>query len=229
MATPLQNGALTTLEDVKESLELASASKDNTLRRLINTATDMINRYLRRELHRVVAVDEVYPLKGGARLSAKRAPIITIEGVKFNDAVIDSAQYVLENPSAGLIYFRCGLPTYAFRRPGIAQDPQPGTEPPGVKLSYTAGYITPEQADVGGAFAGQAVTLPSGIQTAAINLVAHLYENDGGIADGDVASETTGDASITYRVDDTAGDEAERMIPPAIRGLIKGYRWAAIA
>lgn len=229
MATALQNGALTTLEGLKEALEITASTKDNTLRRLINTATDMINRYLRRELHRVVAVDELYPLKGGCRLSTKRAPIVSVQSVKFNEAPIDAINYVVERPTAGLIYFRCGIPTYAFRRAGIAQDPQPGTEPLGLALSYTAGYITPEQADVGGAFAGQAATLPSVIETAAINLAAHLFENDGALADGEVQSETTGDASVTYRADDTAGDEAERAIPANIRGMIKGYRWIAIA
>lgn len=230
MAVTLKNGALTTLATLKDALNIAQTStdRDDALKRAINVATALIVGWCDREFRREVFVDERYPSKGGADLVLKRTPILSITSITTYQSVtpLTSENYVISDADAGLVYLRAALPTFARRRWGIAQDAQPGTEPPDLLVSYEAGYVTPEQADVGGAFAGEPVTLPDEIEQAAIELAAFTYATPIGAAAGEIASERLGDASIAYFKDSSS--DGDKAIPSTIRAKLRSYKIVVI-
>lgn len=232
MAVALKNGALTTLSTLKDALGIAQTSteSDDALRRAINVATAAITKWCRRTFHREAFTDERYPATGGPRLVLNRKPLITLTSVALYQTTtpIDSSAYVVEDAAAGIVYFRYAIPSFRRRRPGIAQDGQPGSEPPDVLVTYEAGFVTPEQADVGGAFAGEPVTLPDDLEQAAIELAAHTYSTPIGFDGGEVQSEKLGDASVTYRDESVSGSIADKAIPSRIRAKLADYRMLII-
>ena len=228
MAVTLKNGSLTTLATLKDALGITVSTYDDKLKRAINVATGLITRWCGRSFHRESFTDERYPWKGGVRLVLKRAPILTLTSIEFYQSTtpLDSTLWEIEDATAGIVYLRATIPTFARTRWGIAQDGQPGTEPPDMLVTYEAGYVTPEQADTGGAFDGQTVTLPDEIEQAAIELAAHIYSTPVGFAGGEVQSETLGDASISYRADE--GTNADKAIPPYIRSKLSPFKAVVI-
>ena len=226
MVTPLTSGALATVEAVKDAIGLGaiSTAQENRLRRSINVASSTICRHIDRDLARATITAERHSAERGPRLVVRRTPIVSVTSVAVGDTtpiVIDPSVFVVEHDEAGIIFFRTALPTFGYRRAGIAQDAQPGTEYPDLIVAYVGGYITPEQADVGGAYVGETVTLPAEIEEAAIRLAAHMYQSPIGFVAGEVASERLGDASITYRNDTDVGG---RQIPSHIRAMLDPFK-----
>ena len=227
MTTTIQPGALTTLARLKSSMRIVGASADDDgLIEAVNVATAMIERYCGRTFARAALVDERYPAQGGLRLCLTRTPIVSIESIDL-DGVIDASGYVVESAEAGIVYFRSSMPRRGVTRPGISQDLHPGTSPPDLLVSYTAGYVTPEQADVGGAYAGDPITLPADLERAAKQLAGHVFASPPGFVGGFVASERLGDASIAYRAD--ADEGSSGAIPSPIRAALSAFRRVAIA
>lgn len=226
MAVALKNGALTTLATLKDAIGIAQTStdRDDALRRMINVATALITKWTSRTFHRQAFTDERYTWRGGPRLVLNRAPLLTLTSVAVRDAVavLDSSLFQVEDTDAAIVFVRASLPTFGRARYGIAQDLQPGTEPPDLLVTYEGGYVTPEQADTGGAFVGETVTLPDDVEQAAIELAAHLFASPVGFAAGEVQSEMLGDASVSYRPD--TGTDGDKVIPPFIRAKLTGYK-----
>ncbi len=224
MAVHLRADALTTLSAAKEELGIPAddVSQDQRIKRLINAATSAIGKYCDRDFARATITAETHPMAGGLRVVFKRTPIVSIVSVTANAAVIPSTSYLLENADAGIVFFPAGLPEYGTRRRGIAQDIQPGTHSPLLSLAYVGGYVTAQQARVGGELAGEDVTLPDEIETACLDLVGYYKAQRGQI--GEIQSESVGDASVTYRADPGAASESNIGIPAHIRGRLNPYR-----
>ena len=220
----LNAGALTTLAAAKEELGITDSTQDDRLRRLINAATSTINRYCGRVFSKATITDERQLLVGGPRAVVGRAPIVSITSITIEGATtaIDSSSYIRENDEAGVLYFKSGLPASGFHRGGISQDRQPGTEAPILLFTYVGGYVTPAQADTGGAYAAATITLPDEIETACLDLVGYYNAHRG--TGGTIASESLGDASVTYKDEDTGAGGAEVSIPAHIRARLNPYR-----
>ena len=224
MAVTLAADALTTLAAVKEELGITDTAQDDRLKRLINAATSAIKRYTSRELGKATVTNERAPLAGGPRIVFQRIPIVSVTSIAVEDSLVlfDTTAYIVESSIAGVVYVKAGLPRYGFHRSGIAQDPQPGTEAPILLLTYVGGFVTPAQADVGGTYAGETVTLPAELETACIDLVTY-YNSHRGVA-GEISSETLGDASVTYRDNGASAGEDRAGIPQHIRGRLNPYK-----
>ena len=230
MPVALKNGALTTLDALKAALQISATvtNDDDRLRRAINVATAQITKFCDRSFHRVDIVDERQPTKAGPRIVLNRAPLVTLTAASVGSAsglgfALSTDLLQVEDSDAAIVFVRSVLPIFAQRRWGIAGDLQPGTEPPDLLITYSGGFVTPEQADIGGAFVGQTVTLPDDLEQASIELAAHVYQTPIGFVAGEVASEKLGDAQITYR-DDVGGGMIDRAIPAPIRAKLAGYK-----
>lgn len=224
MPVTLMAGALTTLATLKEDLEITDTAQDNRLKRLINAATSRIQKYCSRTFARAAITDERHPLKGGCRLVVDRPPInstVATMTIEIEDATVayDSTSYVIEKASAGIVFMKTGLPLVGMARPGIAQNLAPGTELPALLVTYDGGFVTPAQAEeAGGVYEGATVTLPPEIEQACLDLCM-FYNSTRGAA-GEIASETLGDASISYRNSGTNEDG----IPAHVAAPLKPYR-----
>lgn len=108
MAT-LQLYALTTVADVKESLNIASSvtKYDNLIIRKINQATAMIENYCGRRFKATNYTDELYNASGTDQLVLKQRPIIGSLTLKVRDTAlnendfetVESDLYFADNPS----------------------------------------------------------------------------------------------------------------------------------
>lgn len=230
MAVTIDAGALTTLATLKGILgiTLADTSKDDRLTLAINAATAAISGFCNRTFARAEIVDERHPTKGGMRLAVDRPPLNSIDSIEYEDntTALSSDEYLIEKARGGVIYFVNGLVRRAVARGGAAQDGQPGTEPPYILVSYDGGYITRQQTiEVGGDYEGETPTLPGDLESACLRYAVDLY-NQTPTGTSEIASETLGDASVTYRDDDAEiADESEApTLPPKVARMVKRYK-----
>jgi len=180
MPETLESYALIALDDVKESLGISDASKDNILTRYINYATDLIEKYCNnRRFKETTYTDEEVNGSGTHYLNLKHFPVTSITKLEYRTSSdysasdfdqVDTSDYILESSDSGMIYFPRG-----FVR---------GTR--NYRVTYIAGYAT----------------IPHDLEEACGQLVSYLYKN-AGKTEG-IKSETLGRYSVTYDKDSSA-------------------------
>ena len=166
--------ALTTLENVKESLSITDSDNDSLLERLINAATELIESETGRRFKKTDHEEEIHD-GIGKNLALENYPILDSEDdVSNSDPVIkriysdgtddtideDSYRY---NKKTGVIYRAVGWPE--------GED--------NISVDYTAGYDT----------------IPADLEQACIDLVSYAYNRR---KNAGVKSEADGAYSITY-------------------------------
>ncbi len=147
----LATHALTTLAVVKEDLGFSDNEKDAVLERLINSVSRAFWREAGRALHYEAEIVERVPGYGVFRLRMKRRPVasvteivrIDIEGSDLE--VLDPTTYEIEDADKGFLYREGGFGDTAQRGVSIDGAPISGSERASIKVTYTGGFVTPNQ------------------------------------------------------------------------------------
>lgn len=189
---PLTSNALTTLQTVKDELEITDTSQDATLERLINAASDAIERYCERAFHYEEDIVEKVAGYGTPFIVVSRTPIISISSIKIGDSTLDSSEYELTG--GGLIYRLNGTWGWSAQyAEGIVYEQIAGTEEQNIAVTYTGGYVTQNQEDNDPTLTR---SLPYDLEEACITAVVALYSRIGERAD--VKRESLMSASYEY-------------------------------
>ena len=179
MAVALADNALTKLATVEEELGLAVGGgvANDYLNRLINVYSDQIEQSLFRQLGLTVVTDEQVAGYGTRILMVERYPVDTGETtvVKYNDDTVDSSQYEWKDDGewgalfylAGVWYWGAGVAN------NISRDPVPGTERSRYLVSYTGGYVLPQN------WTNEDFRLPWDLVNLCIEMVATQYRHKG--------------------------------------------------
>lgn len=211
MALPAS--ALTTLATVLDELGLATDGgvQDARLERYIRAASAFVARKCSRAFERVDGIVEDRAGFGLTRLYLDRTPILTVTTLKVNDVALAVTDYELRNAGdeRSHLFRSSGWVWSAARYPGITQSPAPGQEKRAIEVTYSGGYVTPQQV-VLGAFATR--TLPDDLEDAVIELVTMRWRRRG--TSTQKRQEAGQNASWAF-----GGDP----VPPEIRDVIEGY------
>lgn len=203
---PLSARALTTLATVKEELGISDTSSDAVLERYIEVASDACAAFCGRAFERDDSIVEQVRGYGGVRLLLARPPIVSVASVAYSGVTIDPSEYRIEAETGAL--YRSG--GWAWTAPeGV-----PGTEGATYTVSYSGGWVTPQQAaDSGGTLTRD---LPSSIEAAAILVVVTLYRSRG--RDPNVAQESLLSARQSF------GRDGWAVLSPAVQRLLAPWR-----
>lgn len=191
---PLTSYALTELDTALS--EVGATSAQNTLvTRLINAVSRAMSKEAGRPFHYQTGIVERVPGFGGYRLLVERRPVLTLTSIELlamDGTVADTYEtdsYEIEDASLGFIYRELGWPDTARATAGFSGGIVPGSERKSLRVTYTAGYITPFQASVSGGSLGTR-TLPEDLEEACLWSVVDLYSrrghsrNQGSVSDG---------------------------------------------
>jgi hypothetical protein len=116
-------GDLTTLANVKLWLGISSSTDDAQIQRLITAASNFITKYCNRSFSVVQYNQQKYNGNGNQHLVLRNWPIISVEQLKIDEAIVPSANYGF---GERILYLFNGL---VYSR-GLSN----------VSVSYTAGY-----------------------------------------------------------------------------------------
>jgi hypothetical protein len=211
--------ALTTVSALEAEMGLASGSTGTTLallERAINAASQAIASAVGRELHYAERVERA---AGHAtpRLLLGVMPLRAVSLVEYlgvDDAEeLAADDYEIEDASAGVLRRLDAVWSWTGRVTSIDGDPQGGSEQLLYRVTYTGGWITPEQE--GGALVRD---LPYDIEDAALRLSALLYRSRG--RDESVKSRKLMSASVTYGATQTAQTDILAPIVSTYRRLV---------
>jgi len=207
----LATNALTTVATVNSDLGISG--EDTYIERLINVASDFVERYCGRAFWRDTAIVEQVPGFGWSHLIVARAPINSITSIVRDGSTIPAADYesLGEDAAGGLIYRQGGWAWDAMRANDISNTPVAGTERRLHVVTYDGGWYTPKQDD--DSSGANARALPYDIEEAAVEIVRQMYlakKRDPGIA-----SESMLGWSASY----TAA-----QMSPRVRLILAGYR-----
>jgi hypothetical protein len=123
-------------------------------------------------------------------------PLLSIASIVSSfGGTIDATTYEIQRASIGFISRRTGWAWTAPSLPNIRQSAFAGQERRAYTVTYTGGYVTPEQ--VAQTLFPGPVTLPGDLQQAAIILVVALYRSQG--VDPSIKAESLMSYSVTYR------------------------------
>jgi hypothetical protein len=210
---PLQLNALTTLAIVLDELGIAGdgGAQDTRLVRYINAASDFAAGYCGRTFHRAEVVETAAP-RGGVYLLLARTPIVSIVSIFDGGVELDAGSYEIRDAFAGIVHRSSGWRWPAARRATITYPAVPGTEDASIEATYVGGYATPAQVAEGGAYAGEAVTVPSDLEDAVVQLVVSRWK--GRTRDRRIASESYSHAAFTY---------LGEPVPPEVRATLDRY------
>jgi hypothetical protein len=191
----LSNNALTTLENIKEYLNITGTDDDLLLENLIDRATGIIEIICNRPLKNVdgqdalVAQTEYFNGGGRSKLFLKYYPISSITSIHDDPDRVYGADTLIDSDE------------YAFwADEGIVEFDGAGTVGSGVKnikVIYKGGYT--------------AATLPYDIEQICIELVAILYKMRDRIG---VSSKSFSDGSASY---------FENLLTPQSREVLRKY------
>lgn len=223
MSNALNPNALTTLAEVKGELGIAcdDVEHDRQIRRRINAVSTTIERFLSRELRYEAGRVETIRSYGGVRVRVRKPPVVTltlVENVSLSGPLlvdpIELVDVIVEDEGeTGILYRVSGWPDTAAHTCSIARDPLPGTEGPGVRVTYDGGYVLPQQACDDDSLER---SLPEDIEEAAIMAVVSSWTRRGG--DIAIKSERSLSGSVTFDLDKATG------LPAAVVSMLKPHR-----
>lgn len=208
--------ALTTVSQVETDLGITPDSQTAKLEGLILDASDTIESRTSRQFRKEEVTEQLAGL-GTVRLAVARTPIDTSAEVTITyDAVeVDSDTYEVEDAGAGFLRSIYGTWNWdANALPTIGVDPLPGTERKLYEVTYTGGYVLPNDT-VGSR------DLPRDLELACRQLVAQLYFGIG--RDPSIVQEKVLSGSVTYQKGSVdSGPDSD--LPPLTRAAVRKYR-----
>jgi hypothetical protein len=204
----LNANALTTVAAAEDELNVPAGQDTARLERYIQTASEVIERWLNRgALHFAAGIVEVgRPYVARQRMALSRTPVVAVASVlEAGTPLLSPADWSLLWPGAGILERAAGRLWLADVE---------------VSVTYSAGWVTPAQAALEPALTR---TLPLDIEHAALLTVGALWRARG--EDPSISSETVGDVSFSYRGRNTAiGVNLAGIIPDAAALLLSPYR-----
>lgn len=193
------------------------ATVTTVLERLIRVASDAIVKHCDRPLHYAAAAVEKLKGHGQPRLVLNRTPLVSVGSIAIDGGEVDADDYSLEDTEAGFIFRESGWQNTGQVSPGISQDFLAGTEEAVVVVTFAGGYVTPYQASS----LALTRTLPYDVEQACLETVTALYRRRG--MDPTIASESMGDASVSYFGTNTAIGRRGGVIPDTALALLAPY------
>lgn len=208
--------ALTTLATAKDELGISDTSQDDRIERCILQASAACQGFTDRDFRKESTVERLQA-SGTRRLVLGRTPLASITSVVVDDETLDATEYEIEDAAAGLLYRENGWPRIdAVVVGSIARDPIAGTAKRDVVVTYTGGYVLPNDSS-------GTRDLPYDVEQACVLTVVSIYRGRG--RDRAVASKGTGDASVSYRLpNQIIGVGAGGVIPDEAAVLLAKYR-----
>ena len=222
----LSSRALCTLVDLKGELGITNDTNDTRLERLIESATNAIERYCGRSNGFHYEAARVDDLRGfsGPLMHLPKTPVVSIASIVWDpdDAndTIDSSLYALDEATQGRVYREDGWHWTAAYQEYLVDTPLPGTEQRLYRVTYACGYVTAKQAQDDALLTRN---LPHDLEDACLQLASLRYRWNP--RDPNVTAEKIGSWSASYG--GTAGVGA--AIPDGIAGLLASHKRVVFA
>lgn len=162
VSTAAQTTLLTTVKRVQDELGLSAGTDDGLIRALIVSASAAVSSYCHRAFARESYVETTGGF-GGIRLQLARTPIVKLTSV-YADTTLYTDVSIMD-ADKGWLYRRAGFGSTAQAFGGLAAGgsfmdygyPLDRQEEPSYSVTYTAGYILPEQARATGTVSASSV------------------------------------------------------------------------
>jgi hypothetical protein len=188
--------ALTTVAQLRFELGLAVDEGDTTqLEARIMRASQAIATYVGAPLHYEAGIVERVAGYGTARLVVTRRPLRAIESITLRSGTsaqeIDADDYAIDDAGLGWIERIAGAWCWTTAGAGLEPNGIAGQEYKGYAVTYTGGWITPEQE--GGALVRD---LPEDIEAACLALAVLSWRSRG--RDASVRERKLMSASVKY-------------------------------
>lgn len=183
---------LTTLDTVKEELDITSTDYDGRLTRYIKEASAQVESFCGRSFEYQEGIVESIPARGGRNIVLSRRPVTNLISITFAGQTVDPDEYKLDSET-GLVFRAYGWPWDATLRTKVVGDKVAGTESSELEATYDGGYVTPQQVADDDSLTR---TLPYDLEGWVIALVS-LRETSRGV-NPSIVSEKLGDASVSY-------------------------------
>lgn len=164
---PLSNHALTTYAAVKEYLKLSTDDEQNSLERMINAVSEMIEKYCDRHFEKATYTEK-YRGNNRQLLRLNQYPVLSVASVTIDGDAADDYEILSEE---GMLY-REDLWTWTGYSIGLVGEDAGSKR--NIEVQYTAGYVLPK--DDGNP---DSRTLPYDLEDACIQLVAIRHEMRG--------------------------------------------------
>jgi hypothetical protein len=188
--------ALTTLQAVKDDLGLSDGTDDARLIRLIDQASDAIERHCARRLARESVVETFRPARCLAALLLERIPVATLTSIVEDGTTLTVDEDFEADLRQGMLWRLSG-------------DERVDWTAAKVVVSYAAGYVPADQ---------DASDVPPALSLACRRLVVAEYH--GSARDGSVRSERQeGVGSVDY----FAGQDRDGGLPPGVAALLAPF------
>jgi len=210
----LASNALTTISSVETELSLTAAAQDAELTRYINTASDQIEKYISRKIYYGASIIEKVASTGrvgqygSSRTSSflyiSRTPLSSIASVVWlgDNSTVTASDYEVWDSNQGAIYKSSGWNSVEVS----------ATEFTRYQVTYTGGWITPQQAADDGALTRD---LPFDLESACIKMVSGMWRQKG--TDAEIGSESILGVSMSF-------NRHEGGISPFIWSVLNEYK-----
>jgi hypothetical protein len=213
VTVPAVHKEFTSLNVVKDEMNITGSSDDAVLVQLIQESRDFIVRYCGREFARETVV-ETFDSRGGFNLMMSRTPVISITQITDDGSTVSSTKYSIDDADAGLVFNDNGWRNTQMYGQWI--EPFPLLE--GKRdwsVTYVSGYVMPGSTEA-------ARTLPFDLERASIDIVkTKFYQRQD---DPTIQSEKTGDASITRYPNPAANQGKIGGIPPLTLTILDSWK-----
>lgn len=200
----LKTYALTTLARYKSFAKISNTTYDTLLTILINSVTEIIERYCNRRFKQTTYTNELLDSDGGEALFVKNIPVISSSTITLQERnsdeneddweTVDAEDYYVDYDS-GIIY-KIGAGNWLAGRQRY-------------RITYTAGY----NFDNSSTYLED--TVAADVELACWKLVDNVFNKRGQVSN--IKSESLGDYSVTY------GDVVTDM-PDDVRNILDGYK-----
>lgn len=190
----------------------------------VSAASDAVRSFLGRpRLHYERDRQEWKPLLLSERFVLDVVPVRSVDELKVYNEIVEATGYYVEYPLAGVVFVDRSVWSSAIRRTTLQVDLMPGTERRAMQVKYTAGWVTPAQAESPG-WTGPPRDLPFDLEQAVISVASKLRSQAG--RDTDVRGEALGSYSVQYGAAFAGRTESDFLGEQAI-SLLQPYRMLA--
>lgn len=211
-----------------ESFELGTGHDGDTLDLMINAVSEAMARIAGRTFQYEEDIVDNVAGYGTAQLIVPRAPIVSVTSVQLMgtggdvvDSIASSAFLLDRNGRSGVLYRPDGWNNTTPLRGGVGRYIAAGSEATLYRVTYNAGFLTPNQDAVDFTEGASALPLPTDLQLACLRGATYLYAQKG--RDMSIMSKSTEGVSISYRLPNSIIGLAAGLLPPEVSGVAASY------